>query len=146
MNSIRPYLVRALYEWIIENHCTPYMLVNSTFPKVDVPQSSAIDGQIVLNISTNAVRYLHIGNEAVSFEGCFSGVPHKLFVPIRAILGIYIRENSYGMLFDLELPFEDNESIRSKDSDNLSIPKSKLSHQNDGPSLKVIRPNFKIVK
>jgi len=93
MNSSRPYLVRALYEWIVDNDCTPHILVNSEYPSVQVPQGFASDGQIVLNVSPSAVRHLHMDNEAVSFEGRFGGVPHTLFVPISAILGIYAREN-----------------------------------------------------
>lgn len=80
MNSSRPYLVRALYEWIVDNDCTPHMLVNAEYPAVQVPQGFASDGQIVLNISPSAVRNLHMDNEAVSFEGRFSGVSHSLFV------------------------------------------------------------------
>ena len=76
MNSSRPYLVRALYEWIVDNDCTPHMLVNAEFPAVQVPQGFASDGQIVLNISPSAVRNLHMDNDAVSFEGRFSGVAH----------------------------------------------------------------------
>jgi stringent starvation protein B len=82
MNSSRPYLVRALYEWIVDNDCTPHMLVNSEYPAVQVPQGFASDGQIVLNISPSAVRHLHMDNDAVSFEGRFGGVPHTLYVPI----------------------------------------------------------------
>ena len=93
MNSSRPYLVRALYEWIVDNDCTPHMLVNAEYPKVQVPDGFASDGQIVLNVSPSAVRSLHMDNDAVSFEGRFGGVPHSLFVPIGAVLGIYAREN-----------------------------------------------------
>jgi len=87
MNSSRPYLVRALYEWIVDNDCTPHMLVNSEYPKVQVPQGFASEGQIVLNVAPAAVRNLHMDNEAVSFEARFGGVPHTLYVPISAILG-----------------------------------------------------------
>ena len=107
MNSSRPYLVRALYEWIVDNDCTPHMLVNAEYPKVQVPDGFASDGQIVLNISPNAVRNLHMDNDAVSFEGRFSGVSHSLFVPSGAILGIYARENGQGMVFELE-PSQDD--------------------------------------
>lgn len=100
MNSSRPYLVRALYEWIVDNDCTPHMLVNSDYPKVQVPAGFASDGQIVLNVSPTAVRQLHMDNEAISFEGRFGGVPHTLYVPIAAILGVYARENGQGMVFD----------------------------------------------
>ncbi|AZF61880.1 MULTISPECIES: ClpXP protease specificity-enhancing factor [Pseudomonas] len=139
MNSSRPYLVRALYEWIVDNDCTPHMLVNSEFPKVDVPQGFASDGQIVLNVSPSAVRHLHMDNEAVSFEGRFGGVPHTLFVPIGAILGIYARENGQGMVFDLESPFEDDESIEGEGGDDVPPPDSEPPRPSGRPSLKVVK-------
>src|SRR5476649_2230872 len=105
MNSSRPYLIRALYEWIVDNDCTPHMLVNAEYPSVQVPQGFANDGQIVLNVSPSAVRHLHMDNEAVSFEGRFGGVPHTLYVPVGAILGIYARENGQGMVLIWSLPW-----------------------------------------
>ena len=78
MNSSRPYLVRALYEWIVDNNCTPHLLVNAEHAGVQVPAGYANDGQIVLNVSPSAVRHLHMDNEAVSFEGRFGGVAHTL--------------------------------------------------------------------
>ena len=91
MNSSRPYLVRALYEWIVDNDCTPHLLVNAEFPGVRVPPGYANDGQIVLNVSPSAVRNLHMDNEAVSFEGRFGGTAHSLYIPSGAkyvILGV----------------------------------------------------------
>jgi stringent starvation protein B len=108
MNSSRPYLVRALYEWIVDNDCTPHMLVNSEYPSVQVPQGFASDGQIVLNVSPQAVRHLHMDNEAVSFEGRFGGVPHTLYVPI-ARSWVSMPGRMAGMVFDLESPMEDDE-------------------------------------
>ena len=139
MNSSRPYLVRALYEWIVDNDCTPHMLVNAEFPKVQVPDGFASDGQIVLNISPSAVRHLHMDNEAVSFEGRFGGVPHTLFVPIGAILGIYARENGQGMVFDLESPLEDDETIEGEDGDDVPPPDAEPPRPSGRPSLKVVK-------
>ncbi|SDS08315.1 stringent starvation protein B [Pseudomonas asplenii] len=133
MNSSRPYLIRALYEWIVDNDCTPHVLVNSEAPAVQVPQGFASDGQIVLNISPSAVRHLHMDNEAVSFEGRFGGVAHTLYVPIGAILGIYARENGQGMVFDLESPLEDEEEVES-DDDGPEPPRP-----SGRPSLKVVK-------
>ncbi|HEY1026407.1 MAG TPA: ClpXP protease specificity-enhancing factor [Pseudomonas sp.] len=104
MNSSRPYLVRALYEWIVDNDCTPHLLVNAEYPGVQVPSGFASDGQIVLNASPSAVRHLHMDNQAVSFEGRFGGVAHTLYIPAAAILAIYARENGQGMVFDMEPP------------------------------------------
>ena len=137
MNSSRPYLVRALYEWIVDNDCTPHMLVNSDYPKVQVPAGFASDGQIVLNVSPTAVRQLHMDNEAVSFEGRFGGVPHTLYVPIPAILGVYARENGQGMVFDLELPMDDEEDIDP--DDDSPPPGSEPPRPSGRPSLKVVK-------
>ena len=104
MNSSRPYLIRALYEWIVENNCTPHLLVNSDFKGVQVPSGYASEGQIVLNVSPTAVRHLDMDNQAVSFEGRFGGVPQRLYLPVAAILAIYARENGQGMVFELEQP------------------------------------------
>ncbi|MGC6368715.1 ClpXP protease specificity-enhancing factor [Pseudomonas sp. K2I15] len=139
MNSSRPYLVRALYEWIVDNDCTPHMLVNSEFAAVQVPQGFASDGQIVLNVSPSAVRHLHMDNEAVSFEGRFGGVPHTLFVPIGAILGIYARENGQGMVFDLESSLEEDEAIELEGEDDAPPPDSEPPRPSGRPSLKVVK-------
>ncbi|HBP48359.1 ClpXP protease specificity-enhancing factor [Pseudomonas sp. FSL R10-0056] len=137
MNSSRPYLVRALYEWIVDNDCTPHMLVNSDYPKVQVPAGFASDGQIVLNVSPTAVRQLHMDNEAVSFEGRFGGVPHTLYVPIAAILGVYARENGQGMVFDLEEPLEADDEVEP--GDDSPPPGSEPPRPTGRPSLKVVK-------
>lgn len=100
MNSSRPYIIRAIYEWIVDNDCTPHLLVDVEVDGVDVPQSYVSDGQIVLNISPTAVVGLEMGNQIVSFNGRFGGVATDIMVPIKAILGIYARENGQGMVFD----------------------------------------------
>lgn len=100
MNSSRPYIIRAIYEWIVDNDCTPHLLVDVEVDDVEVPQAYVSDGQIVLNISPTAVVGLEMGNEYVAFNGRFGGVATDIIVPIKAILGIYARENGQGMVFD----------------------------------------------
>lgn len=102
MTSHRPYLVRALNEWILENNCTPYILVNAFESGVQVPQSFVKDGQIVLNISPIAVQGLMISNDGIEFNGRFGGIPTRVYVPTAAIMGIYARENGQGMIFEIE--------------------------------------------
>ncbi|WP_434457880.1 ClpXP protease specificity-enhancing factor [Stutzerimonas urumqiensis] len=102
MISSRPYLVRALYEWIVDNGCTPHLLVDAEYPGVQVPDGFATEGQIVLNVSPSAVRALEMKNEAVSFEGRFGGVSHSLHIPSSAVMAIYARENGQGMVFETE--------------------------------------------
>lgn len=100
MTPSRPYIIRAIYEWIVDNDCTPHLLVNADAAGVIVPEAYVSDGQIVLNISPTAVVGLDIGNDAVVFNGRFGGNPMDIFVPIRAVLGIYTRENGQGMVFE----------------------------------------------
>lgn len=139
MNSSRPYLVRALYEWIVDNDCTPHLLVNAEFPGVRVPAGFANDGQIVLNVSPSAVRSLHMDNEAVSFEGRFGGVAHSLFIPAGAMLAICARENGQGMVFELEPPVDDDgDEPDSLDDDGPS--------GDDEPPRPSGRPSLKVVK
>ncbi len=143
MNSSRPYLVRALYEWIVDNDCTPHMLVNAEYPKVQVPDGFASDGQIVLNVSPSAVRSLHMDNDAVRFEGRFGGVPHSLFVPIGAVLGIYARENGQGMVFELESSMMEDDEIEDDqeqpDDDGPPDGGGQPPRPSGRPSLKVVK-------
>ncbi|BBP81571.1 stringent starvation protein B [Pseudomonas tohonis] len=140
MNSSRPYLVRALYEWIVDNNCTPHLLVNAEHAGVQVPAGYANDGQIVLNVSPSAVRHLHMDNEAVSFEGRFGGVAHTLYIPAPAIMAIYARENGQGMVFDLEPPVVDDEDLGPEDDGPSGGDPSGGSPRPSGrPSLKVVK-------
>ena len=102
MTPSRPYIMRALYEWIVDNDCTPYVLVDAAVTDVMVPQQFVKDGQIVLNISPGAVMDLNIGNDAMAFNGRFGGVATDIYVPISAVVGIYARENGQGMVFEPE--------------------------------------------
>ena len=138
MNSSRPYLVRALYEWIVDNDCTPHLLVNAEFVGVQVPPGFASDGQIVLNVSPSAVRHLHMDNDAVSFEGRFGGTPYSLYVPTAAILAIYARENGQGMVFDLEPPVPDDDED-SDGPDDRGPPDGEPPRPSGRPSLKVVK-------
>ena len=101
MSSTRPYLVRAFYEWILDNDCTPYLLVNSELPHVIVPkQHIDKDGTIVLNIAPMAVQKLLINNESVRFGARFDGNVWDICIPMYAILAIYAHENGQGMVFE----------------------------------------------
>jgi stringent starvation protein B len=99
MTPSRPYIMRALYEWIVDNGCTPYILVDAAIDNVMVPEQYVKDDQIVLNISPTAVMELNISNDAVAFNGRFGGVATDIFVPVSAVIGIYARENGQGMVF-----------------------------------------------
>ncbi len=98
----RPYLLRALYEWLNDNELTPYLVVDTSLQGVMVPQEYVRDGQITLNIAPGAVRDLYVDNVAVSFNARFGGVPMSVYVPMPAVLAIYARENGLGMGFGME--------------------------------------------
>lgn len=102
MLSSKPYLFRALYEWILDSNCTPHMVVDAMQSGVNVPQQHVKNGQIVLNISPSAVVGLLMDKQAVAFSARFGGVPVSIHVPMHAILGIYARENGQGMMFEPE--------------------------------------------
>ncbi|MGQ3889886.1 ClpXP protease specificity-enhancing factor [Legionella sp. CNM-1927-20] len=102
MTSNRPYLIRAIYDWIVDNNLTPHILVNAEHPDVQVPQDYVNGGRIVLNISPQACRGLHLENDRVVFTARFSGVTHQIFVVPAAILAIYAKENGRGMEFGEE--------------------------------------------
>ncbi|MFP4279892.1 MAG: ClpXP protease specificity-enhancing factor [Halochromatium sp.] len=99
MTSNRPYLIRALYEWIADNGMTPHLLVDAERPDVVVPRDYVVDGRIVLNVAATAVQSLVLGNEAILFSARFGGRPFPVELPIAAVVGIYARENGQGMLF-----------------------------------------------
>ncbi|TBU88505.1 ClpXP protease specificity-enhancing factor [Stutzerimonas kirkiae] len=133
MTSSRPYLLRALYEWLVDNSCTPHLLVDAEFNGVRVPAGFAQDGQIVLNVSPQATRHMHMDNAAVSFEARFGGVPQQLHVPVAAILAIYARENGQGMVFEVE---EEPEPTPPEDT----TPEPPTTAKPAGrPSLKVVK-------
>ena len=100
MRDQRPYLLRALSEWILDSGCTPHVLVDATRSGVQVPASAVADGRVVLNISPEAVRHLLIGEDTLAFEARFGGVAREVSVPLDAVLAIYARENGAGMAFE----------------------------------------------
>ena len=97
MTSHRPYLLRALYDWIADNGMTPHLLVDATRPHVQVPTHAVKDGRIVLNVAERAVAGLQMTNDVIRFSARFGGVSHAVSVPVAAVLAIYARETGQGM-------------------------------------------------
>jgi len=125
----QPYLLRAIYEWIVDNDMTPYVLVNARNDDVHVPVQYIDNGKIVLNIAPRAVSSLELGNDAIIFSARFSGSPTDVRFPVSAVMAIYAKENGQGMVF--------NESDNDDGGDdNSPTPSDK----------KAKRPNLKIVK
>ncbi len=138
MNPSRPYLLRALYEWLLDNDATPYLLVDAQYRNVVVPEQFIEDGRIVLNLSPSAVRGLHIDDQALTFNARFGGVPMDVYVPIGAVAAIYAREDGQGMGFGME-PGAELYDV----ADEAPQPEPEPS-QPERPAQK--RPSLKVVK
>ncbi|MDE0490051.1 MULTISPECIES: ClpXP protease specificity-enhancing factor [Psychrobacter] len=100
LTPTRPYMVRALYQWIEDNALTPYLMVDATAKNVQVPTEHVQDGRIVLNIASRATGNMRIDNDYIQFSARFGGVSQEIWVPLTAVMGIYAKENSQGMFFD----------------------------------------------
>lgn len=101
----RPYLLRAFYEWLLDNELTPHLAVDVTFPGVSVPMEYASGGQIVLNIAPRATQRLEISNDEVRFSARFGGVPRQVIIPMAAVQAVYARENGAGISFEPEAEY-----------------------------------------
>jgi len=124
MISNRPYLLRAINEWLLDSQCTPHLLVNAEADDVDVPLQYIQDGKIVLNIGPQAVEGLRISNEEVTFLARFSGVSQLISVPIGAVLAIYAKENGRGMMFsDDDEPEPDDSGPQPASRPSLKVVK-----------------------
>lgn len=152
MTSSRPYITRAIYDWILENDCTPYILVDTARKGVEVPRQYVKDNQIVLNISPAAVRAMHMGNDVITFDGRFGGEALTIVVPVEALMAIYARENGQGMVFEVE-PIAESEEDVSPHFELEAVPgpeSQETPAEKDEQSEKVPRkpgkPNLKVVK
>ena len=126
MTPSKPYLVRALYEWILDNDTTPYILVDTSSDQVSIPPGIANDGKVVLNLAPAAVQNLEMTNEYLSFSARFNGVAEDLYCPLASLLAIYARENGEGMMFPAE------------DFDATTEPSAE-DNKPSGPTLTVIK-------
>jgi stringent starvation protein B len=128
VTSNRPYLLRAMYDWISDNGLTPYILVDAASPGVTVPKSAVKDGRIVLNVAQRAVAQLDLGKEYVRFTARFAGVSQIVEVPMSGILAIYAQENGQGMMFPAEsqpppAPGPTGEAVVPKKGPHLRVVK-----------------------
>ncbi|NDK39253.1 ClpXP protease specificity-enhancing factor [Pseudoxanthomonas gei] len=140
MTSHRPYLLRALSEWIADNDMTPHLLVDATHAGVQVPPSSVKEGKVVLNIAERAVVRLQIDNSSVSFSARFGGVSYPVMVPISAVLAIYARETGQGMA----LPDEIGGATTGPGDDDE--PPSPATPSDEGAGRPAKRPHLRVVK
>ena len=142
MTSTKPYLIRAIFDWANDNSFTPQVLVNAHAEGVEVPLDHVVDGQIVLNISMDAIQLHVMDNDCLSFSARFSGMEQDIFLPIESILAIFARENSRGIFFEdadddgtspdrsIQKPIESvkekketPKNIKSRDTSHLKIIK-----------------------
>jgi stringent starvation protein B len=142
MTSHRPYLLRALAEWIADNGMTPHLLVDATQAGVQVPASAVKEGKVVLNIAERAVVRLQIDNEAVSFTARFGGVSYPVMVPIPSVLAIYARETGQGMALPEEIG-RDSGPGPGGEADDLPPPDEPTPHD---PPPAGKRPHLRVVK
>ena len=137
MTSNQPYLLRAFYEWILDNDLTPYLVVDATIQGTVVPQEHVRDGQIVLNVSPSACVKMDMGNVDVSFEARFGGVARQLVIPCQAVLAIYAKENGAGTVFTPEdIQGDGNNQTASPTEEVEEAPKPA---KKGPPKLKVIK-------
>lgn len=122
--SNKPYLFRAIFDWLLDNQATPHILVDVTKPEVSVPNEHVKNDQIVLNINPSAVHNYHFDGKVISFSASFSGVAREIYVPIAAVLAVYAQENGLGMAFSQE-----------SSEDNLSLEKT-VERVNPKPTVK----------
>lgn len=136
MTPSRPYLIRAVYQWLVDNGLTPHLLVDAEQPGVRVPVAHVKDGQIVLNLSPTAVQRLELGNDMIHFDARFGGQPMTVWIPPPAVLGLYARENGRGMVFPEE-PAE--EAAGGPEGPPERDPEPPASPPRERPSLKVVK-------
>jgi stringent starvation protein B len=126
MTSLKPYLIRSIYDWILDNDLTPYLLVDAENSHAILPKQLIEDGKIVLNIRPEAIQGLSLGNQEIEFNARFNGKPMQIVVPIVAVMAIYAKENGKGMIFDQE----------NEESDKTPPPENKPPTR---PTLRVVK-------
>ncbi|MGQ4880327.1 ClpXP protease specificity-enhancing factor [Billgrantia sp. LNSP4103-1] len=137
MLSSRPYLARGLYEWLLDNEHTPYIVVDAEQPGVKVPRQFVQNGQIVLNVGPAAVRDLHIENDAISFHARFGGQPMQVMVPMPALVALYAKENGVGMVFGHEPSMP---APREEEAEKTARPELSSIENDDGEPAGTAKP------
>lgn len=159
MTPRRPYMLRAFYDWLVENDLTPHIVVDAVLPGVRVPQEFIQDGQIILNVAPRAVGQLELGNDAITFHARFGGKPHSVIVPMYAVQAIYARENGAGTMFEPEDGYDSIDEVEepspapivglSMASDFQVDEEATLNSEPDGddePPRTKGRPSLRVVK
>jgi stringent starvation protein B len=132
MTSNKPYLIRALYEWLVDNDATPYILVDTTHAQVEIPTGIDKDGQVVLNIAISAVQGLEMTNDHIAFSARFNSASRNIYIPMQSVMAIYSREDGEGMMF--------------ADDSSGEAANQKSNNETDDKQIKPVGPGLKIVK
>ena len=157
MTPSRPYLLRAFYEWLVDNDLTPHLVVDADQPDVEVPRHFVQNGQIVLNIAPHAVSGLQMTNDVVTCSARFGGAPHLLYLAMWAVKAIYARENGAGTVFEVEPGYMDMlagdmsaEMGESSKTDSIkgleSVNRSEPPDDDDKPPPPSGRPALRVIK
>lgn len=155
MTSNQPYLLRAFYEWIVDNDLTPYIVVDATNELVEVPQEFVKDGQIVLNVSPSACVNFSLDIDGVSFQARFGGQPRRLSMPCEAVMAIYARENGAGTVFATEEDVARAQESRTEEAEESDVQVSGPTSLEDADTLdtndapvppKKGKPTLKVIK
>ncbi|HGS4461411.1 TPA: ClpXP protease specificity-enhancing factor [Vibrio metschnikovii] len=146
MTPRRPFMLRAFYDWLLDNELTPHLVVDATLQGVRVPMEFVQDGQIILNIAPRAVGNLELGDDEVTFSARFGGRPHLVIVPLYAVQAIYARENGAGTMFEPEPAYQQTltqvteSAIAAQDSGSDEQPTDTEPSKPQGrPSLRVVK-------
>ncbi len=134
--STKPYMIRAIHEWCVDNSLTPHLLVMIN-PQTRVPVAFVKEGEIVLNLNYSATKDLHLDNEAIVFSARFSGVSQNIYVPMSAVKGIFARENGQGMFFEVDTQVQAEND--SDDTDSKVAPQSTTATEKKKPTLTIVK-------
>ena len=132
MTPSKPYLIRGLYQWLLDNQVTPYILADTSSDEVMIPRGIATDGKVVLNLSPSAIQNLEMTNDYISFSARFNGVAQDVYCPMESILAIYARENGEGMMFN-------SEPDQSQETDDPAADATSKSKKPNPSGLKIVK-------
>ncbi|MGC9421692.1 MULTISPECIES: ClpXP protease specificity-enhancing factor [Vibrio] len=145
MTPRRPFILRAFYDWLLENELTPHLVVDATLNGVRVPMEYVQDGQIILNVAPRAVGNLELGNDEVTFSARFGGRPQLVIVPLYAVQAIYARENGAGTMFDPEPAYQQVLDEINHDNSAEDVDRSEHSSIDESPKPQG-RPSLRVIK
>ena len=140
--STKPYMLRAIHEWCVDNGLTPHVLV-VVDSQTRVPMGYVKEGEIVLNLNYSATKDLQIDNEQITFSARFGGVSQNLYVPVSAVKGIFARENGEGMFFKIEPPsssvIDKNEALLTKTATEKDATQLETPIISKKPTLTIVK-------